>query len=159
MAHPLELSYRWHPPVAVATVGAFTCVALLLRGAAPGRWGVAAVLVVLWLGFLALVWARTRAYLVVDGPRLTVRHLRRMHTVEGGQVVSVSQFPTAHGPSYRLRVRGEDGRVHRCTAPVALLRTGHSTLFTWILTHAPQAELDRGSRHTLDQLRVRGLVA
>lgn len=158
MAHPLPLSYTWQTPVVVASVGAFVCVGLLLRGAAPGRGSVAAVIVVLWLGFLALVWARTRAYLVVDGSRLSLRHVRRIRVVEGHQVVAVSQYLTAHGPSYRLRVREEDGRLHRRTAPVALLRGGHSTLFTWLLAHAPQAELDRGSRRTLDQLRVRGLV-
>jgi hypothetical protein len=42
--------------------------------------------------------------------------------------------------------------------PTALLRTGHSTLFGWLLRHAPQAELDKGSQKTLEELRIRGLV-
>jgi hypothetical protein len=158
MAHPLELSYNWRPAVTVASVGVVLCVGIVLRSGAPGRWAVAAVLVALWLGLLAVVWGRTRAYLEVDGGRLTVRRLRHLHTIDGDQVVRVRQFLTAHGPSYTLVVRGPDGQERRRVAPAALLRTGHSTLFTWVLTHAPQAELDRGSTRTLEQLRIRGLV-
>jgi len=42
--------------------------------------------------------------------------------------------------------------------PTALLKTGHSTFFGWLLSQAPQAELDKGSRKTLEQLRIRGLL-
>jgi len=158
MAHPLELSYHWQPPVTLASVGAFACVGIVLRSGAPGRGGVAVVLAVLWALFLALVWARTRSYLMVDGPRLTVRRFRHLQTVEGEQVVRVRQLMTAHGPCYALSTREPDGRDRRVVAPVALLRAGHSTLFSWILAQAPQAELDRGSMRTLEQLRIRGLL-
>jgi hypothetical protein len=43
-------------------------------------------------------------------------------------------------------------------APVALLRGGHSALFTWILVQAPQAQLDKRSRRTAEQLKTRGLI-
>ena len=36
MAHPLELSYNWRTPVLFATVGAFVCVAVLVRGRSSG---------------------------------------------------------------------------------------------------------------------------
>jgi hypothetical protein len=158
MAHPLELSYHWRPPVTIASVGLVVCVGIVLRSGAPGRWAVAAVLVALWALFLIVVWLRTRALLMVDGPRLTVRRYRRQHTVEGGRLVRVQQFLTAHGPCYILTTRDPAGRLLRVVAPVALLRAGHSTLFAWILAEAPQAELDRGSTRTLEQLRIRGLV-
>jgi len=158
MAHPLDLAYDWRPATTIVSVGAVVCVGIVLRSAAPGRWAVAAVLVALWLGFLAVVWARTRAYLRVDGPQLTLRRLRRFDTVRGEQVVRVRQLLTPHGPSYTLVTREPDGHERQVVAPVALLRTGHSTLFTWILAEAPQAELDRGSTRTLEQLRIRGLV-
>lgn len=158
MTHPLDLSYNWQTPAIVSSVAAIACAGFVLRSATPGRVPVALLVVLLWLLFLAVVWARTRAYLEVDGSRLTVRRFRNRHTVEGHQVQRVEQYLTANGPSYRLRVRQPDGRVRRVPAPVALLRAGHSTLFTWILAEAPQAELDRGSARTLDQLRVRGLV-
>jgi hypothetical protein len=109
--------------------------------------------------FLVIVWTRTRAHLSVDGPLLTVRRVSQLHTVRGDQVVRVRQFLTPHGPSYVLHVRDEHGRERRQVVPVALLRSGHSTLFTWLLAHAPQAELDRGSSRTLEQLRVAGLVS
>lgn len=158
MAHPLELSYRWQAPVLFATVGAVVCVGTVLRSDVADQLVVAVTIVVLWLLFVALVWLRTRASLVVDEDRLTVRRWRRQHVVRADQLVAVRQFTTPHGPSYKLTVRDHDGRTHTRVAPVALLRSGHSTLFQWILTRAPGAELDRGSRRTLDQLRVKGLV-
>lgn len=158
MAHPLALSYRWQPPVLFASVGAVVCAGAVARGAAPGRWGVVGAILVTWLLFVTLVWLRTRAYLLVDGDRLVVRRFRRVEVVEADRLVAVRQFLTPHGPSYRLTVRTDDGRTRTCVAPVALLRSGHSTLFRWILTRAPGAELDRGARRTLDQLQVKGLV-
>ena len=116
-------------------------------------------MVVAWAGFVASVLVRTRAYLMVDGSRLTVRNFRDLHTIEASQLISVSEFLSfRRGPSYRLTVRDAEGRKHRYVAPTALLRGGHSTLFRWILTHAPQAELDRGSRRTVEQLQIRGLL-
>ncbi|WP_375424445.1 hypothetical protein [uncultured Friedmanniella sp.] len=158
MGQPLVLSYAWQPPALVATAVAALCVAGVARSDAPGRAAVVAVVVALWALVVALIWTRSRAYLRVDGSRLTVRRVRRMHTVDASQLVRVRQFLTRRGPSYRLVVRDADGREHSFVAPVALLRTGHSTLFGWILARAPQAELDRGSARTLDQLKVRGLV-
>lgn len=158
MAHPLPLSYNWRTPSTLASVGAVVCVGVVLRGSAEGRWGVAAVLVGLWAVCLLTVWARTRARLVVDGPRLHVRRFWHEHTVAGADLLRVEQFRSPHGPCYRLVVRTADGGERAVVAPVALLRAGHSTLFAWILARAPQAVLDRGAEKTLDQLRVRGLV-
>jgi hypothetical protein len=50
------------------------------------------------------------------------------------------------------------GRTEKCAVPTALLVNGHSTLFGWLLRHAPEAELDKGSQKTLERLRLRGLV-
>lgn len=158
MAHPLELSYNWRTPSLFVSVGAVTCVGLVLRGDAGGRVGVAVALVALWAGCLAVVWARTRAYLMADGARLSVRRVVHLHTVEAAQLVRVRQRPAAAGPSYTLVSRDAAGREHRIVAPTALLRDGTSTLFGWILAHAAQAELDRGSRRTVDLLQRRGLL-
>ena len=158
MAHPLELAYNWRTPALFASVGAVICVGLVLRGSAEGRWAVATVLVVLWALCLALVWARTRVLLIADGPRLTIRRVLTRHTVHAAELVRVRQRPGAAGPSYTLIVHGGDGTERRVVAPVALLRRGYPTLFGWILAHAPQAELDRGSRRTLDRLRQGGVL-
>jgi hypothetical protein len=56
-----------------------------------------------------------------------------------------------------IAVRSAEG-MRRCAVPTGLLRTGHSTFFGWLLRHAPQAELDKKSQKTLEQLRIRGLV-
>ena len=95
---------------------------------------------------------------MVDRSRLTVRRYRAFHTVDAADLIAVSQYLTPHGPCYRLTVRGPDGRRQRYAAPVALLRSGHSTLFAWILARAPQAELDKGARKTVEQLQIRGLL-
>lgn len=158
MSQPLTLSYAWQPHVLFTSIGATICIGAVAHSRAPGWVTVTVVVVVLWALVVTLIWARTRAYLQVDGSRLTVRRARRLHTFEGDQLVQVRQFLTASGPCYRLVVRDTDGRERSHVAPVALLREGHSTLFRWILAQAPQAELDRGSVRTLDQLRVRGLV-
>jgi hypothetical protein len=162
MAHPLEHADNWRTPTVVVTVGVVVCLGIVLRGGAAGRGGVAVVLVLLWALCLGLVWARTRAYLMVDGPRLHVRHVRAVHTVDAADLVAVRQRASASGPVYTLicrHVGDGDPRTRRVVAPVALLRGGSSTLFAWILAHAPQAELDRGARHTLDRLRAQGLIA
>ena len=159
MAHPLELAYNWHTPVTFATVGLFICVGVLVRQQASGWLPVVVVLVVAWAGFLVLVWVRTRASLLVDGPTIRVRSFRQFHEVDGQRVIGVRELRTPHGPSYRLVVHGEGGSTQRVTVPAALLRRGHATLFAWILAEAPQAELDAGSTRTLAELRRRGAVA
>ncbi len=158
MAHPLELAYNWRLPVAVSTVGLVACVGLLARSQVLGWVSAAVILVLCYAVFLGVVWWRTRAYLMVDGADLTVRTFRDFHRIEGARVVKMTQLLTPNGPSYRLTVRTEDGRLARYTAPTALLRRGHSTLFGWILAWAPQTELDRGSRRTLQTLRERGAL-
>jgi hypothetical protein len=158
MAHPLELSYNWRTPAVFATVGAFICLGVLVRGRVSGWVAAAIVVLLLWAALVCVLLLRTRAYLMVDGDRLTVRHYRGFHTITGDQVVKVTEFLTPHGPSFRLTIRGDDGATHRLTAPVALLKGGHSTLFAWILAKAPQAELDAGSRRTVERLQSKGLL-
>lgn len=158
MAHPLELSYNWRTPFLFATVGVFVCLALVIRNRVNGWVSTAIVLTLLWIAFLVITYLRTRASLMVDGTRLIVRRFRGYQTVEGRDLVTVKQFLTASGPSYKLGVREAGGEMRRVVAPVALLRRGHATLFAWILAYAPQAELDRGSRKTLVELQNRGLV-
>jgi hypothetical protein len=147
MPHPLELSYNWRTPAMFASIAAVICVGALIRGQVSG-WVPALVVVVgLWVLVVGLIYLRTRAFLLIDGSRLMVRHFRKFHTVEAANLVAVNEFLTPSGPSYRLTV-----------APVALLRGGHSALFTWILTHAPQATLDKGSEKTVARLKTRGLI-
>jgi hypothetical protein len=157
MARPLEPSADWRGPVALSTAGAVVVILLLSLTRSYGWLGLTVLVALLWAGFLITVWIRTRAYLMVEGSQLTVRRFRSLHTVEGSQVQRVTEYFTRRGPCHRLIVRSEGG-TRRYTVPTALLRTGHSTLFGWLLRHAPQAELDKRSRKTLEELRIRGLV-
>lgn len=152
----LELSYNWRTPVTIASIGLVLCVLLLVRTQANGWLGVAAALVALWAVFLTVVWARTRARIEIDGPRLTVRKLRETHVLDGRKVVAVREYLTNSGPSYKVRLADEDRTYY---VPTALLRQGHSTFFDWLLTYAPTAELDKRAQRTLDQLRTRGLIS
>ncbi len=158
MTAPLELSYHWRTPVFFATVGAFICLAALIRGRVSGWLGATVLVVLLWLVFVGVVYLRTRAYLLVEGNRLTVRQYGQFHTISADQLVAVREYLTPHGPSYRLTVRNEDGSTRRVTVPVALLRGGHATLFAWILAEAPHAELDNRSRRTVERLQSKGLL-
>ncbi len=158
MAHPLESAYNWRLPVSVSSVGLVLCIGLLARSQTVGWLSAAIVLALCWVAFMGVVWLRTQAYLMVDGDTLTVRSFRTMHEIKGADVVKVIQVLTPSGPSYRLVVRTADGTVQRYGAQTALLRRAHSTLFRWILTWAPQAELDKGSRRTLQTLRERGAL-
>ena len=158
MPHPLELSYNWRTPATFASIAAVICVGALIRGQVSGWVPALVVVVALWVLVVGLIYVRTRAFLLIDGSRLMVRHLRKFHTVEAANLVAVNEFLTPSGPSYRLAVRSPDGSTSRVVAPVALLRGGHSALFTWILTHAPQAALDKGSEKTVARLKTRGLI-
>jgi hypothetical protein len=157
MATPLEPSADWRGPVALSTAGAVLVILLLSLTRSYGWIGLAVLVALLWAGFLVTVWIRTRAFLMVEGPQLTVRRIRSLHTVDGSQVQRVTEYFTRRGPCHKLIVQSERG-TRRYTVPTALLRTGHSTLFGWLLRHAPQAELDKRSLKTLEQLRIRGLV-
>jgi hypothetical protein len=158
MAHPLELSYNWRTPVFMVSLAAAICVGALARGRMTGWVSALVVVLGLWALIVGLIYLRTRAYLLIDGSRLTVRRFRRFHTVEAADVMAVAEFVTPNGPSYRLTVEAPDGATRRVVAPVALLRGGHSALFTWILARAPQATLDKGSLKTLARLKTRGLI-
>lgn len=158
MAHPLELSYNWRTPVGMATVGLIVCIGVLFNSRVNGWAAVAVVLVVMWAAFLAVVWLRTRAYMRFDGPTLRVRRFRGFAEIDGRTVSEVKEFLTPSGPSYKVTAAGTDGETRRYIVPTALLRRGHSTFFDWLQTWSPRAELDKGCRRTIDQLRTRGLI-
>jgi hypothetical protein len=151
----LQTSYHWQTPVVITTIGLVVCVLVLARSGARGWLAATVVLVLLWGLFLAVVWGRTRAVMELAGSQLTVRRVRHRHTLEGVDVVSVREHLTGSGPSYLVRLAGDRTRYY---VPTALMRSGHSSFFGWLLRYAPQAELDRRSRRTLDQLRTRGLI-
>lgn len=155
MGHPLELSYNWRVPAVVATVVLVGCVFWLARSAADGWLGVAVMLGLLWAAFLLVVWGRTRALIRADGADLTVRRYLHTHVLDGRRVASVREYLTTRGPSYKVKLERDDRTYF---VPSAQLQKGHSTFFDWLLTYAPEAELDNGSRRTIDQLRTRGLI-
>lgn len=157
MAQPLPLAYNWRAPLVFASVALVACVGLLVRGRPVGWVSATIVLVLCWAGYCVVVWLRSRAYLLVEGAVLTTRTWRSFQRVDAAQVRAVQELVTPAGPSYRLQV-DRDGTLIWVSVPTALLHRGPSTLFTWILSQAPDATLDRRSRRTLELLQTRGLV-
>jgi len=157
MAAPLELSYNWQVPLVASTAGALLCLVLLGLTGTPGWGTVAAIAALVWGVYVLTIFLRARAFLQVDGGTLKVRHFRGLQTIAGPKVQRVTEFFTRRGPCHKLTVQTETG-TRRYVVPTALLRGGHSTLFGWLLSHAPQAELDKRSTKTLEHLRIRGLV-
>ena len=104
MAHPLELSYNWRTPAFFASVAAAICVGVLARGRVTGWVSALLVVVALWALIVGVIYLRTRAYLLIDGSRLTVRRFRTFHTIEAADLIAVAEFVTPNGPSYRLTV-------------------------------------------------------
>ncbi|MGI8456953.1 MAG: hypothetical protein ACR2LI_02400 [Propionibacteriaceae bacterium] len=153
MAHPLELSYRWQPPVVFASVAAIVMGSLLIRSGTPGWGSVLAVVVAGWALFLGVVWLRTRAYLLVEGTAMTVRRYRGTQELDGREVTRVREYVTGHGPCYLVWVGDARRPVH---VPTGLLKAGHSTFFRWLQASAPHAELDKRSIRTRERLRERG---
>jgi hypothetical protein len=69
--HPLEHSYNWRTATVFVSLAALICVGVLARSNVPGRlWALVAV-VVLWALIVGVIYLRPRAYLLVDGSRLT----------------------------------------------------------------------------------------
>jgi hypothetical protein len=157
MSSPLTLSYNWQAHLAFASIALTVCLGLLVRGRPLGWLSAGLVLVLCWAVYCGVVWLRTRAYLLVEGPRLTTRHWRRFERVDAAQVREVKELLTPSGPSYRLRVDRE-GTQEWVTVPTAVLRGGQSTLFAWILSQAPGVTLDKRSHRTLELLQTKGLV-
>lgn len=157
MAQPLPLSYNWRTHLIFATAALVVLLGILIRGRAVGWWSAALLLLFCWASYCLLVWLRTRAYLLAEGPVLTVRHWRSYERIEGPEVRAVKEVSTPSGRSYRLQLE-RAGELGWLTVPTALLHRGPSTLFTWILSQAPDADLDRRSRRTLELLQTRGLV-
>ena len=157
MAEPLELSYNWPFRLVAVTGAALACIVLLGLTGTTGWQTVAAFVLLLWVLAGASIYLRSRAFLRVEGSELTVRRFKDKHTISGPQVMGVTEYFTRQGPCHRLTVRTDTGS-QGYSVPTALFRGGHSTLFGWLGFHAPQAELDRGSAKTLEQLRTRGLI-
>ena len=157
MAQPLPLSYNWRTPLVFATAALVVLLGILIRGRAVGWWSAALLLLLCWAGYCLVVWSRTRAYLLAEGPVLTIRRWRSYQRIEGPEVRAVKEVTTPSGPLYRLQVE-RAGELRWLTVPTALLQRGPSTLFAWILSQAPDAALDKRSRRTLELLQTRGLV-
>lgn len=155
MAHPLTLNYHWQPPVVITSIGAILLSGVLIRSNTAGKWSVVTVVLLAWLAFLAVVWVRTRASMMVDGEILRVRRIRAFHDLPGKQVTRIKEVMTPQGPCYKVWI---EGRQRPYFVPTALLRGGHSTFFTWLFTWAPDAPRDKGSEKTIEALRTRGLI-
>ena len=138
-ADPLEpiSSGRWKLVVAAIPAVVLVVIGLVMGGS---NWSLGLVGVAFWVGVAALVWADRRAYLRTTAEVLQVRNVFSTHSVAGADVRRVVHQYNGRSPDFQLVTA--KGRVW---VPASRLERGHSTLFTWLDVHAPQAVLDRTS--------------
>ena len=138
-AAPLEpvSSGRWKLVLAAVPGVALFIIGVLMGGS---NWSLGLVGVVFWLCVAAVVWADRRAYLCTVADVLQVRNVLTMHSVAGADVQRVVHQYNGRSPDFQLVTA--TGRVW---VPASRLERGHSTLFTWLDVHAPQAVIDRKS--------------
>ena len=135
---------------ALVPVGLVLVLGLLAGG---WDWTMGLVVLVVWLGYAGLVWSDRRAFMQATGGALHVRNVLGMHQVKGPDVTSVVHQFNGRSPDFRLHTR--QGKVW---VPASRLERGHSTLFTWLDVHAPQAELDRQSSYWRSVLLESGKI-
>lgn len=146
VAHPELLDADPLPPISTGrwklVLAAVPAVVLVVIGLLMGgsNWSIGLVGVAFWLIIAAVVWADRRAYLCTEGAELKVRNVVRVRTVRGADVARVIHQYNGRSPDFQLVT--PTGRVW---VPASRLERGHSTLFTWLDVHAPQAVLDRAS--------------
>ena len=124
MAHPLEQSYNWRTPAMFASIAALICVGVLARERVNGWLPALVIVVALWALVVSVIYLRTRAYLMVDGSRLTVRRYRKLTTIEAGDLIAVNEFVTPERPELSAlgtRSRRAD-HAHRGTCGAAARR-------------------------------------
>ncbi len=155
-AYRLRNSHSVLRPMAIASLIALLATVAIVAGSGAGRWAAVVVIVLCWLAYLLSQLALTRAAMETQGEVLRVRRWSGWSEVSGSEVTRLVQVFTPRGPSFRVCTTG---RPRGVLAPCALVHRGQSTLFEWVLTFAPRAELDARSMQTLDLLRQRGLLA
>lgn len=134
---PLLATGRWKLVVAAVPALVLFVIGLLMGG---DNWTIAVVGVAFWLLVAAFVWSDRRARLHTEADTLVVRNVLATHTVRGAEVVRVVHQFNGRSPDFQLVTAG--GKVW---VPSSKLERGHSTLFSWLDVHAPQAVLDRRS--------------
>ena len=113
MAQPLPLSYNWRTPLVFATAALVVLLGILIRGRAVGWWSAALLLLLCWAGYCLVVWSRTRAYLLAEGPVLTIRRWRSYQRIEGPEVRAVKEVTTPSGLfTIRFSVSSNKGRFN-----------------------------------------------
>jgi hypothetical protein len=117
VAHPFELAYNWQTRACFASIAAAICVGVLARTRVTGWLSALVVVVALWALVVGLIYLRAKAYLLVDGSRLTVRRFRKFHTIEAADLVAVAEFLTPHG-----RVTGSPYELRTDEPHLSLLR-------------------------------------
>lgn len=133
-------------PVPVVTV-----LGIMLGGQ---NWTMGLAVLGIWIAYAALVWSDHRAFMRATDDLLEVRTLRSTHGVLGSQVRRVVHQYNGRSPDFQLVL--EDGR--KVWVPASRLEKGHSTLFTWLDMHAPQAELDKKSAWWREVMIDDGLI-
>lgn len=107
---------------------------------------------VICAGYGLVTWGDRRAFMQTEGDVLHVRNVLRTVDVRGEDVRRVKYQYNGKMPDMQLVLA--DGR--KPWVPVSRLDKGHTTLFAWLMVHAPQAEWDTKSAHFRDVIDQEG---
>ncbi|MGD7732401.1 hypothetical protein ACQCX5_05485 [Propionibacteriaceae bacterium G57] len=120
--------------------GGIVCVVLAVTGLLMGgaNWTMGLVGLGFWGFMAAFVWADRRAFMQATAGMLRVRNVWRVHELHGEQVRRVVHQYNGRSPDFQLVT--DTGKVW---VPASRLERGHSTLFSWLDVHAPQAVVER----------------
>ncbi|WP_028707477.1 hypothetical protein [Propionicicella superfundia] len=105
-------------------------------------------------GYCAWSWWRGQHWAEFTGDRLRIGNGTRTQEIRGADVTAVKYIMNRHSPDFALVT--SDKKRH--TVRTSRLAKGHSSLFRWLLAHAPQASFDKGSVRTRELLETRGLL-
>jgi hypothetical protein len=150
----LANTFDWPKRCIFAGLGFVVVAGILISQQTLGWLSAVLVLAVVAACYCAWSWWRGQAWAEIDGDRLTLGNGRTQTQIVASDVVAVRHIMNRQSPDFTLVTT--DNRRH--TVRTSRLAKGHSSLFRWLLAHAPQATLDRGSVRTREMLENRGLL-
>ncbi len=146
--------FDWQKRAIIAGVAVVVLAAALVFQNTPGAWQVIGVLLLIGSGYSLWSWFKAQHTVQVRGDVLRIGRPGKVVEVAGRDVTAVKYVMNRESPDFTLVT--ERGRY---TVHTSRLEKGHSTLFTWLRDHAPQAVLDKRSVRIREMLEIRGLMS
>lgn len=153
-AKGLPLSYDWKSRLLMTGLPIIIITAALAIMRQEGWLVMFSFAAALWAMWAFTVLLKARAALRIDEDnRLYARRFFKTRSTLGSQVTRVTEIPNGRSPDIMLHT--DHGKI---AVAASRLNGGHSTLFAWLATQAPDVEMDRGAERVQTTLENRGLL-